>query len=297
MNTAFVGTPHIIDTYAKLIQSTINYGSDDAIKLCGVYCSNIEDTTNLAIKLNTKVYMSLDNLINECELIFICYDDKGLKSFTDILKKKRVRGKILSHFNERSNSSKIFAGVTNTCYAISYPYPPVFPDNTLDDKDSDTDIKPKQAKEFNISDFPLIIEGGGKRHEEFESLIKSAFPKSQFVTEDLRRLSYLASRVLRDYLKITIHTAKALYKLAGLYDPGLFSEFCKNTVSDLAPDDKDQTTEKLTENEIRTDIKLISETNREDIQSIYKTMESLIAKTGIYSEKEKETILKILKKR
>lgn len=297
MNTAFVGTPHIIDTYAKLIQNTINYGSDNAIKLCGVYCNKIEDTTNLAIKLNTKVYMSLDNLINECDLIFICFIGNELKSFADILKSKHVRGKILCHFNERSNSSKISAGVTNTCYAISCPYPPVFPDNTLNGKDSDTDIDPKQAKEFNVSDFPLIFEGGGKRHNEFESLIKIAFPKSQLVTEGLRRLSYLASRFLREYLKITIHAAKALYKLTGLYEPELFFEFCKNTVSDLASDDKDTVAEKLTGNEIRTDIKLISETNREDILGIYKTMESLMAKTEKYSEKEKENILKILKKK
>jgi len=279
MKAAFVGNVGIIEKYAKIIKSTLNYGNEDAITICGILCSDIKDTTKLAIEFNTKAYLSLDMLIREADIIFICYEDSRLRAFIDILKKLHIRSKILCHFNKSYDSYKISIGVTNSYYAITFPY------------------SPSVIKSYNIENMPVIFEGGGKKHNEFKDVIMNAFPRAVFVNKDTKRLTHLAKRILTDYIKVMTGISKRLYQNAGLYDKDLFIKFAISSMESITSNGNSKNIGKVSTSDVSTDMKLLSELDHFDVREFYKNMEMHIADTGIYSPSEKETMIKTLRRK
>ncbi len=277
MKAAFVGNENKILPFAKILQKTHNYKKDDGITICGVMGVDIESTTNIAIKLNVKAYQDINHLFKEADIIFVCHQDNQLASFSDMIKENRIRNKILCHFSTKHDSSILHCGSTNTYYAIGFPYP-------------------VRMGEINPDDILISFEGEGKRSEEFEQTIKRSLAKARFCSKDNKRLGALGARILSEYLKLTINTARKFYKIAGLYDEGSFAQFALLSVRDITSNHRREF-RKRSEADIRKDMRLLSIVNYSDSRTFYKNMEIHIADTGAYPPKEKDTILRVLKRK
>ena len=81
MRAAFIGTENKIAVYSNIIKNAIASSELSAISICGVLSVSIEATANLAISLNTKAYLSLDDLLREADIVFVCRHDSQLASF------------------------------------------------------------------------------------------------------------------------------------------------------------------------------------------------------------------------
>ena len=277
MQAAFIGNESKIAAYSKILQNALLTSNFGELKICGILSVNPEATTNLAIALNTKAYLSLDDLIKDADIIFVCRQDSQLAAFSDLLKDKRVRGKILCHFSTKYDSSILYCGSTNTYYSVGFPYPPI--------------------NHSNMGSIPITFEGEGKRSAEFEELIHRVFPKAIFCTRNDRRLGSIASRIITEYLKVMIRVAMHFLKISGFYDEDYFSEFVTRNVKDIISSNADKKIRKRSESEIRKDMRLLSVVNYSDTRDFYRNMETHIADTGIYTPDEKETILRTLKRK
>ncbi len=211
MNAAFVGKYEDIKMYSKIFKSAYE-SQTDKIKICGVLSNALENTTALAIELNVKAYLSLCDLIKECDIIFVCYTGTSLDSFVNKLRSIRVRNKILCHFCPSHSSSDIETSITNTCYAITFPYT-VFP----------------EAEETQRT---VIFEGGGKNRREFEDIIKFGLPNAVFSNHNTRMMCRMAMRVLDTYMKMTIRLSKYIFSRAGIYDKNQFDAMAKKSLRD-----------------------------------------------------------------
>lgn len=202
MNAGFVGKYEDIKTYSKIFRSAYE-GKSDKIKICGVLSTTLESTTSLAIEHNIKAYLSLGDLIKECDIIFICYTSDLLDSFINKLRSMRVRNKILCHFCQSHTSSDMEISITNTYYAITFPY---------------------MAEDFNSA---VLFEGGGKNQREFEDIIRLGFPNSVFANHPTRILCRIALRFLDTYMKMSIRLSKYIFARAGIYDKNQFDALAK----------------------------------------------------------------------
>ncbi len=277
MQAAFIGNESKIAFYSKVLQSAIISSKTDKLNICGVLSVSPEATTNLAISLNAKAYLSLDDLLKDADIIFVCRHDSRLAAFSDILKEKRVRGKILCHFSTKYDSSILSCGSTNTCFCIGFPYP----------------IKACKGTENLFVSF----EGEGKNSQLFENTMKLIFPNSVFCTKNDKRLSAIASRIITDYLKVLINISMHFFKISGMYDEDSFAQFASLSIKDIIASKSSRQIRKRSESEIKKDMRLLSVVNYNDTKDFYKNMETHIADTGIYLPDEKETILRALKKK
>ncbi len=209
MNAAFVGKYEDIKIYSKIFK-TAYAGMTDKIKICGVLSTTLENTTSLAIELNAKAYLSLNDIIKECDMIFVCYTGTSLDSFVNKLRSIRVRNKILCHFCPSHSSSDIETSITNTCYAVTFPYTAFL-----------------EAEETHRT---VVFEGGGKNREEFEEIIKFGFPNAVFSNHNTRMMCRMAMRVLDTYMKMCIRLSKYIFTRAGIYDKNQFVAMAKKSL-------------------------------------------------------------------
>lgn len=277
MQAAFIGNESKISTYSSILKKAITASECKALNICGVMSAGIEATTNLAIMLNTKAYLSLDDLLREADIIFVCRQDNQLAPFSDLMKEKRVRGKVFCHFSSKHDSSILSCGSTNTYYSVGFPYPTI--------------------NGVNPRNLTISLEGDGKHSDQFEAIMKSIFPKAVFCTKSEKRMYVIASRIVTEYMKIIVKVSMHFFKMSGLYDEESFADFFTRSLKDIITSNASKKIRKRSENEIRQDLRLLSVIHYGDTKDFYKNMETHIAETGIYTPDEKESILRTLKRK
>ncbi len=273
MKAVFIGNETQIAIYSKLFAQNGN----DSFRLSGVISTSPEATTKLAINLNIKAYLNLDDAVKDNDVIFVCRNGNRLAAFSDLMKKMHVRDKIICHFSSHHDSTILNCGSTNTYYSIGIPYL-----HTAQDK---------------ISNTVVTFEGGGKHHKEFENAIKSVLPKAVFCDKNAKQLASIATRIVTEYIKILVNISMHFFKISDMYDGESFLRLVTGSVTETLTSKTLRKARKRTEGELRRDIRLLSTIDYSDTKEFYKTMETRIADSGIYSPDEKETVLRILKKR
>lgn len=273
MKAVFIGNETQIALYSKLFAQSGN----EYFKLCGVISTSPEATTKLAISLNIKAYLSLEDAVKDGDVLFICRNGNHLASFSDLMKKMHVRDKIICHFSPHHDSTIINCGSTNSYYSIGVPY-----------------LHMSQEK---ISNTVVTFEGGGKHREKFENAMKSVLPNAVFCDKNSKQLGSIATRIVTEYTKILVNISMHFFKMSGMYDEESFLRLVTGSVTDTLTSKTMKKARKRTEGELRRDIRLLSTIDYSDTKEFYKTMETRIADSGIYSPDEKETVLRILKKR
>ena len=85
MKAVFIGNETQIALYSKLFAQNGN----ECFKLCGVISTSPEATTKLAINLNIKAYLNLEDAIRDADVLFICRNGNHLAAFSDLMKYKK----------------------------------------------------------------------------------------------------------------------------------------------------------------------------------------------------------------
>lgn len=269
MQIAFVGNENKISVYSKIIQNALLASQDAKSSICGVFSQNIETTANLALEINTKAYISLDDIIEDADIIFVCQPDSSLVAFSEYIKEKRIKGKIFCHFGSKYDSAVLSCGITNTCYSMSFPY-------TF----------------LSLSDFRSIcvcFEGEGKRAHEFEAAMKAIFPKAVFCSRSDKRLASIASRVLTDYIKVVVNMSIKFFKFSGLYDEESFCALASHSIKDAMSSHSLCKLKRRSESEVKKDLRLLTAINYTGTKDFYKSMEAYIAvndTSSVTSKKE-----------
>lgn len=202
MTAAFIGNRHEIEVYAGIFKEIIS--KDNSLKILGVLSSTLENTTNLAISLNVKAYLNVNDILKECDVIFVCYKDAMLKSFVSVLKSQRVRNKIFCCFSSGLTASDFGRGTANSYYSVSFPY--AF----------------RRSKEVDKGEIPVLFERIGKENKDFENVITSSFQNSVFCERKTSAICYMAQRILSVHIKLCLRLSRYLYKEAGIYHPKWF---------------------------------------------------------------------------
>lgn len=285
MKAALLGVSKIAMNIAYTIKELSQVCENPQITISGIYSNNIQTSVNAAIVLNTKIYLNLKDLLHEADIIFISGGSKTLSSFTDLMRENRIRSKILCHFDKTLNSDILYCGTTNT-YASFY-----------------TPFAASSDKIKNLSDDCIMVEGEGKRFEEFSLALTELGNAFKICTKSEKALAVLANRFTTDYVMSVLDSAIHMYKIAGVFSSQKFSEFVNKFITTSKKINEGNTrnftgycSPKANEAYIRKTFSLLNTINYSDLKSMYRVLETHALNSDAYTVEEKEYLASLLKR-
>jgi len=278
MNVAIIGMCNEAMILAKIIKNSAYCHNADAdrLKISGVICKNATQTTNMAIELNIKAYLTLNDAIKDADILFVAQPDSTLAYFSEVLKGNCVRNKILCHFSRKYDSDILSCGTTNSCYSVVLPY-----------------LSRYTMRSDHYMNNIVVFEGYGKRHDEFEKAAENTLEKITFCNKHNHRMCMMSSRMINEYLKAVILTAKQIAKFANTYDENIFKSYIINTVSEAC--NADTLTYDKDADEIKKNMRVLSALNYSDTKDFVRNMELHLALNSEIDTDEKDEILRVLK--
>lgn len=285
MKLSLIGIHRNSLSMAYTLQELTKSIPNPPITICGIYNGNADTAVNAAISLKCKVYLSLKDLFNESDIIFMGVDDRKLPQFAEVLKNSEVKGKILCHFSEKYNSDILLCGTANTYASFYIPY------------------ARKTSKLQNLSDGYIMVEGFGRDFKKFSNTLKNLHDAFVICTEADKALAVLAKRFEIDYVTELLSAAVQLYKFVGIYSPQKFYEHFIRTIMGNNSFKEGNICEYLksrpplsSEESVRKSFSLLNKINYSDLKSIYRMFETNIIKNGRYTDEEKENLTLLLKR-
>jgi len=275
MNAVLMGICPDALALAKIIQKADNYPNNNGIKIDGVLCRDLLQTTKIAMALNIKAYTGIDDALRNADILFISQPDSKLARFIETLKSHNVRNKILCHFSDKYDSSVLSCGITNSCYSVSIPYR----------------YETKNISE--IIDTPIFIEGEGKNGDEFKEAFSNSVINLYTYSKNEKHLTSMAKRKLTNYLKVVISSSRHFMKFAGTYHEKHFINYCRHLFDDIYYGLDN--VQKLDPPTLKRNLKIVSSLNYGESKKLVKNMEAHIAANANYSFEEKTEIDRILK--
>lgn len=255
------------------------------ITLCGIYSGDANTSVNAALSLECRVFLSLNDLFNESDIIFIGVGDRKLPQFAGMFKDNEVKGKILCHFSEKYNSDILSCGTANTYASFYIPY------------------ALKTSKLQNFSDGYIMVEGSGRDFKKFSNVLTSLHDAFVICTEADKALALLAKRFEIDYVTELLSAAVQMCKFVGIYSPRKFYEHFICTIIGNNSFKEGNICEYLksrpplsSEESVRKSFSLLNKINYSDFKSIYRMFETNIIKNGRYTDEEKENLTLLLKR-
>jgi len=149
--------------------------------------------------------MSLGDLIEKSDIIFIFLSDKALKNISVNLGKHYPKGKIFCHFSPAFSADILDFNSSNTYLSLFLPY------ITKDEKGNST------------SDC-IIAQGYGKNLDTFNELMNKLSIKLSFVSPEEKIMFHTAVNIAKDMPLILNYTAQRLMKYALASDKSLSDE-------------------------------------------------------------------------
>ena len=157
MRISFIGTTQIAEKFAAHI---FNYAKEQQInsdyyklKLGGFYCFPTTEVTRIALPLNCKIYVNLEDMVEDNDIIGILCTENKIKQFVNCFSKLKVKNKIFFHLSNKFNCDILNNGYENTCASL---YSLINFQTTVPNK---------------ISDYPFVMEGTGDKLKEFATIL------------------------------------------------------------------------------------------------------------------------------
>ncbi|PRR81556.1 Rossmann-like and DUF2520 domain-containing protein [Clostridium vincentii] len=94
------------------------YFRDNNLNVIGYYSKNLDSAKEAAEFTDSKYYYDMENLVKECDTIFITTPDETIKKIWSSVKQLSIKGKIICHCSG-SLSSRVFSNIE---YYNSYGY-------------------------------------------------------------------------------------------------------------------------------------------------------------------------------
>lgn len=170
-------------------------GAAVPLKPGGVFASDISRAAAFAGDNDMCVYMTIDDLLQKSDIIFVFLSDKALRSISVTIGKYIIKGKVFCHFSPAFGADILDFNSSNTY--VSMYLPRVF-------KDDDGHTVTKN----------IIAEGYGRNLEKLKSIFSELCINVSFVSPDEKLMYLTAASIARDMPVVLKYTAKRLAKYA-----------------------------------------------------------------------------------
>lgn len=171
------------------------------ISVMGYYSKRKESSLEVSKFTNTKQFLKMEDLIYECDIIFITTGDKDIITVWNNLKKFNLKNKIICHCSG-SLSSDIFSDI-NSYGSYGYSIHPLFPINN------------KFNSYKNLKEAFITIEGDKKYLDYFYSLFKSFGNEVKIITRENKMLYHSAAVFSSNLVTALISSSINYLKVCG----------------------------------------------------------------------------------
>lgn len=208
---SFIGLGKPISAVNNILQTHIknyrksHFGEMPVLTPGGVFASNLTAAAKFAGDNDMCVYMSVNDLLEKSDIIFVFLNDKALKNISVTFGKVPVKGKIFCHFSPAFSADILDFNSANTYLSLYLPYIT---------KDGDGHSLSKH----------IIAEGYGKNVDRFKEAMQLLSVKCSFVGREERLMYLTAVNLVKDMPRILKYTAAKLMKYALAGDKELCSE-------------------------------------------------------------------------
>lgn len=161
----------------------------------GIFASDISRAAAFAGDNDMCVYMTIEDLLQKSDIIFIFLSDKALRSISLTIGKYIIKGKVFCHFSPAFGADILDFNSSNTY--ISMYLPRVF-------KDDEGHTVAKR----------IISEGYGRNLDKIKDIFSELSMDISFVSADEKLMYLTAASIARDMPLVLKYTAKRLAKYA-----------------------------------------------------------------------------------
>lgn len=117
MDIGFIGAGKVAFSFGK-------YLTERGVKVCGYYNRNPQTAQEAANFTDTRQYVSLRNLVEDSDVLFLAVPDGAIASVWEQLKMLPIQNKVIGHFSG-SLSSAVFSDIERY-HAYGYSIHPLF---------------------------------------------------------------------------------------------------------------------------------------------------------------------------
>lgn len=155
------------------------YFSTNNIEVCGYYSKTEASSKEAAEFTNSKIFSSLEQLTESCNMIFITTPDDMIENVWLNIKNYNINNKILCH-TSGSFSSSIFSSI-DTSGAYGYSIHPLYP------------FSDKYTSYINLKNAYFSLEGHPKFHNEIRTLFETLGNKVISLDSSNKELYHLSN--------------------------------------------------------------------------------------------------------
>ncbi len=182
MRISFIGTTQIAEKFARHIY---NFSKEQQckndyykLKLGGFYCLPTTEVTRIALPLNCKIYVNLEDIVTDNDIIGILCSDGRIKQYVSQFAKLKITNKIFFHLNNKFNCDILDNGYENT-YASLYSL-----------------INFQTIVPNRLSEYPFVMEGKGDKIQEFSTILNENGFNVSYISRANAQTFLAASKML-----------------------------------------------------------------------------------------------------
>ncbi len=208
MRIGFIGAGHVGYTLSKYLNERYH-------NVVGVFSKDLNDAKDCAKFSISEYYMSLNDLISDCDTLFLTVNDDSISDVVKELKNYNVKNKTLIH-TSGSLTSLIFDDLrlSNYCYSLH----PIYAFND----------KYNSYKDFNKA--YLTLEGPKDKEDE----LKELFDNRINILDIESKSKYHAGCVmLSNLICAVMNTAEELFKSIGIDNIEAFKPLVLNNINNI----------------------------------------------------------------
>lgn len=208
MKIGFIGAGHVGFSLSKWINQRCKC-------VCGIYSSNIEDSFECAKFSISEYYKNLDELVLNCDTLFLTVNDDSIKDIVEELLKLNVKNKILIH-TSGSLSSSVFKDlkINNDCFSIHPIY--AFSD--------------KYESYKHLDDAYFTLEGSNKHIEELKLLFNN---KLIVIDSEKKKKYHLACSLISNMVCGIVDISEEIFKEIGIENREIYMPLFLNISNNI----------------------------------------------------------------
>lgn len=161
----------------------------------GIFASDISRAAAFAGDNDMCVYVSIEDLLQKSDIIFVFLSDKALRSISVTIGKYIIKGKVFCHFSPAFGADILDFNSGNTYLSMYLP-------RVFKDDDGHTVAK------------SIIAEGYGRNLDKIKNIFSELCMDVSFVSADEKLMYHTAASIAKDMPLVLKYTAKRLAKYA-----------------------------------------------------------------------------------
>ena len=208
MKIGFIGAGKVGYSLSKWINAKHN-------NVLGIYSKDINDAIDCSRFSISEYYSSMNELICDCDTLFLTVNDDSIKDIVEELIKLNVKNKILIH-TSGSLSTDVFDKLNNGnyCYSIH----PIYAFND------------KYNSYKGLDDVYFTLEGNTKYIDELKNIFNN---KIKIITKENKEQYHLACSLISNMVCGIVNIAEEIFDDIGIDDKNIFMPLFMNNANNI----------------------------------------------------------------